>query len=700
METTEIFRAQTDGFARRLEECCQLLCPRADAASLAELQQMADAFPRRAGALLEAQQPFTLAVLGQVKAGKSSFLNALFFDGESVLPQAAAPKTAVLTRLEYSQSGQLTTEFYTPEDWAAMQKLAGGPLGETESGLAARQMLADAAACGADFAAARGDETLFFNGTKALREALSQRVCAGGALTPLVRAVHIGLPLPALRGIAVVDTPGLNDPVLSRSQVTRQQIERCDAAFLLSRSSHFLDAADLELLCARLPQKGIVRLFVIGSQFDSAVTDLQRQPQPTAQAIAQARQALTRRAVLCVREMTEKLRRSGRPQALLELLAPCSQPLFCSALAQRMAQQVPSRYSAQERAVAALLFPGEKADRALLLQIGNFAAIRALLQTLQEEKEAARRRRQSDFLLLARADLQGVLERIGDGARARQRQLEAERAALQRQSAALGEQITRIRREAAPLFADYGAEIAAAFARAAAALQQSAGAPTAPAERTALSLHQQAKTVSDTVLYKPWTWGRNHREYTVQESALRYQDPREGLEDLRQLTAAAAQLYGGICARIAERAPLRNRLIAYAAGWAQSAGEELSGEALEHLLALVLGCLTAPVFAPDCAQACRALERQFPDRVFEPTAQAALRGACAQALRRQGDELARGLTDCGAQFAARLDLAETEFARLLGAPAAAQRAAAADRLAQLENEIGRQRELLDLLATL
>ena len=106
METTEIFRAQTDGFARRLEECCQLLCPRADAASLAELQQMTDAFPRRAGALLEAQQPFTLAVLGQVKAGKSSFLNALFFDGESVLPQAAAthyPNNSRSTRVKSRQ---------------------------------------------------------------------------------------------------------------------------------------------------------------------------------------------------------------------------------------------------------------------------------------------------------------------------------------------------------------------------------------------------------------------------------------------------------------------------------------------------------------------------------------------------------------------------------------------------------------------
>jgi len=35
-----------------------------------------------------------LAVIGQVNAGKSTFLNTILFDGQEVLPPAATPKTA------------------------------------------------------------------------------------------------------------------------------------------------------------------------------------------------------------------------------------------------------------------------------------------------------------------------------------------------------------------------------------------------------------------------------------------------------------------------------------------------------------------------------------------------------------------------------------------------------------------------------
>ena len=41
-----------------------------------------------------------IGVVGQVKAGKSSCLNSLFFDGENVLPRASTPMTAGLTVLQ------------------------------------------------------------------------------------------------------------------------------------------------------------------------------------------------------------------------------------------------------------------------------------------------------------------------------------------------------------------------------------------------------------------------------------------------------------------------------------------------------------------------------------------------------------------------------------------------------------------------
>ena len=57
-----------------------------------------------------------IAILGRVKAGKSSFLNTLLFDGEEILPQAATPMTAALSKIEYAEQNSVEAEFYSDKD--------------------------------------------------------------------------------------------------------------------------------------------------------------------------------------------------------------------------------------------------------------------------------------------------------------------------------------------------------------------------------------------------------------------------------------------------------------------------------------------------------------------------------------------------------------------------------------------------------
>lgn len=58
-----------------------------------------------------------IGVVGQVKAGKSSFLNSLFFEGENVLPRASTPMTAGLTVLEYGEQNEFAVEYYNKGEW-------------------------------------------------------------------------------------------------------------------------------------------------------------------------------------------------------------------------------------------------------------------------------------------------------------------------------------------------------------------------------------------------------------------------------------------------------------------------------------------------------------------------------------------------------------------------------------------------------
>lgn len=62
-----------------------------------------------------------VGIIGRVKAGKSSLLNALIFEGVEVLPKAATPMTASLTVLKYAKTLSTEVEFYSPKDIAELK---------------------------------------------------------------------------------------------------------------------------------------------------------------------------------------------------------------------------------------------------------------------------------------------------------------------------------------------------------------------------------------------------------------------------------------------------------------------------------------------------------------------------------------------------------------------------------------------------
>ncbi len=66
--------------------------------------------------LQDTNRDLKVGIIGRVKAGKSSLLNALIFEGVEVLPKAATPMTASLTVLKYAQNLSAEVEFYSQKD--------------------------------------------------------------------------------------------------------------------------------------------------------------------------------------------------------------------------------------------------------------------------------------------------------------------------------------------------------------------------------------------------------------------------------------------------------------------------------------------------------------------------------------------------------------------------------------------------------
>ena len=69
----------------------------------------------------------TIGVIGQMKCGKSTFLNAFIFEND-VLPAATTPMTAALSVITYGEKERIVAEFYTADEWAEQKMQAARSL--------------------------------------------------------------------------------------------------------------------------------------------------------------------------------------------------------------------------------------------------------------------------------------------------------------------------------------------------------------------------------------------------------------------------------------------------------------------------------------------------------------------------------------------------------------------------------------------
>ncbi|GAA6863693.1 dynamin family protein [Helicobacter pylori] len=72
--------------------------------------------------LQDTNRDLKVGIIGRVKAGKSSLLNALIFEGKEVLPKAATPMTASLTVLKYAQNLSAEAQFYDEQDMEELKR--------------------------------------------------------------------------------------------------------------------------------------------------------------------------------------------------------------------------------------------------------------------------------------------------------------------------------------------------------------------------------------------------------------------------------------------------------------------------------------------------------------------------------------------------------------------------------------------------
>ncbi len=88
---------------------------------------------------------------------------------------------------------------------------------------------------------------------------------------PYTKAVQISLNNPNLKDLEIIDTPGVNDPIVSREARTKALLKECDVVFVISPSNQFLTDSDMDLFDRVSKKEGIQEIYLVASQTDSAV---------------------------------------------------------------------------------------------------------------------------------------------------------------------------------------------------------------------------------------------------------------------------------------------------------------------------------------------------------------------------------------------------------------------------------------------
>lgn len=209
----------------------------------------------------------TIGVIGQMKCGKSTFLNAFVFQ-EAVLPAATTPMTAALSVITYGEKKKLKAEFYTSDEWNEQKHQASRNLEEINNSLeeskvkAAKELVSKSVKLGSDI-------NLYLGQTKEdTLDNLIEYVGADGKFVSITKSVTIYYPEEYLKGVEIVDTPGFNDPIVSREERTKEFLNKADVVILMLYAGRPFDATDRDILFKNVRQCGIGKVLIGINKYD------------------------------------------------------------------------------------------------------------------------------------------------------------------------------------------------------------------------------------------------------------------------------------------------------------------------------------------------------------------------------------------------------------------------------------------------
>ncbi|EYE89098.1 hypothetical protein Q428_04635 [Fervidicella metallireducens AeB] len=178
-----------------------------------------------------ADPEFHIALVGAIKAGKSTLINALL--GCEYASTKVTPETAALTKFKKGSENYVKVSFYSRLEWDALWKSAN----EAKATVFLEEYAKLGAENDKDKWLDQDDKKIVCASQKALIDEIQKWTSSKSVCHYFVKEVEVGLEefeLP--EGVVLVDTPGLDDVVEYRSNITRHYIDRANAVLVCVKS--------------------------------------------------------------------------------------------------------------------------------------------------------------------------------------------------------------------------------------------------------------------------------------------------------------------------------------------------------------------------------------------------------------------------------------------------------------------------------
>ncbi|QOY55270.1 dynamin family protein [Candidatus Sulfurimonas marisnigri] len=205
-------------------------------------------------------QVFSIGITGVMNAGKSTMLNALM--GKEVLGTSVVPETANLTIVKYSRTPLAKVIYWNKSQWQHIKNSAKSIASIAKFVEQTQNHFKD------DLDSyildsSREDEIEI--------DKLSDYTSAGASdkKCNLVKHVELYTPLDYLRdSIEIVDTPGLDDIVVQREEITKEYISKCDVLLHLMNVSQSATQKDIEFIIDAVLFQNITKVLIVITRID------------------------------------------------------------------------------------------------------------------------------------------------------------------------------------------------------------------------------------------------------------------------------------------------------------------------------------------------------------------------------------------------------------------------------------------------